>query len=106
MEFLVNRLAGARWTWAQILLNAVVGATLVAVGIASFGLLHSGARQVLPGLTMAAGTEIPLLIMYFAIPVGCLASGLYAIERIVQLARGDIKKSSAELGGTPEEGLI
>ena len=106
MEFLVNRLAGARWTWAQILLNAVVGATLVAVGIASFGLLHSGARQVLPDLTMAAGTEIPLLIMYLAIPVGCLASGLYALERIVQLARGDIKKSSAELVGTPEEGLI
>src|SRR5690606_17260611 len=32
MEFLVSRLAGARWAWAQILLNVVVGATLVAIG--------------------------------------------------------------------------
>lgn len=106
MEFLVNRFAGAKWTWAQILLNAVVGATLVAIGIASFGLLHSGARQVLPGITMAAGADVALLVMYLAIPVGCLVSGLYALERIAQLARGEITKNSAEFTSTPEEGLI
>ncbi len=106
MEFLVSRLAGARWAWAQILLNAVVGATLVAIGIASFGLLDSGARQVLPGLSMAAGAHVPLLIMYLAVPVGCLAAGLYALERIVLLARGDIRRSTPELAVASEEGLI
>src|SRR5699024_12358440 len=100
------RLARARRRGAQILLNVVVGATLVAIGIASFGLLASGPRQVLPGLSMASGAHVPLLIGYWAVPVGCLASGQYALERIVQLARGDIRKSAPELAGAPEEGLI
>lgn len=106
MEFLVQRLAGARWRWAQILLNAVVGATFVAIGAAAFGLFDSAARQVLPGLTMATGADIPLLIMYLALPIGCFAAGLYALERIVLLARGEIQQSSPELTHTPEEELI
>lgn len=105
MEFLIQRLAGARWQWAQIALNAVVGATLVAIGAASFGLFDSAARQVLPGLAMATGADVPLLIMYFSVPIGCFAAGLYAFERIVQLARGDVQKDSQPLAHTPEEEL-
>lgn len=106
MEFLVNRIAGARWRWAQILLNAVVGLTIVAIGSASLGLFASGARQVLPGISMSSGLEIPLLVMYISVPLGCFAAGLYALERIVLLARGEITKTPALVATTPEEELI
>lgn len=105
MEFVVNRLAGARWRWAQILLNAVVGLTLVAIGIAAFGLFSSGARQVMPGISMSSGLEIPQLVTYISLPIGCFAAGLYALERIMLLARGDLDKSTSVLAG-PEEELI
>lgn len=106
MEFLVNRVAGARWRWAQIMLNAVVGLTIVAIGAASFGLFASGARQLLPGISMSSGLEIPLLVMYISVPIGCFAAGLYAIERIALLARGEITKTTALAATTPEEELI
>lgn len=106
MEFLVNRVAGARWRWAQILLNAVVGLTIVAIGAASFGLFASGARQMLPGISMSSGLEIPLIVMYISVPIGCFAAGLYALERIVLLARGKITKSTSPSAATPEEELI
>lgn len=105
MEFVVNRLAGARWRWAQILLNAVVGVTLVAIGIAAFGLFASGARQEMPGISMSTGLEIPMLVLYVSLPIGCFAAGLYALERIMLLARGDLDRSTSVLSG-PDEELI
>lgn len=106
MEFLVNRMAGTRWRCAQILLNAVVGLTLVTIGVASFGLFASGARQSMAGISMSTGFEIPLLVMYICVPIGCIASGLYALERIILLARGSITKSSSLSAAAPEEELI
>ena len=106
MEFLVHRIAGARWRWAQILLNAVVGLTIVAIGAASFGLFASGARQVLPGISMSTGLEIPLIVMYLAVPIGCFAAGLYALERIVLLSRGEITRSTSPSAASPDEELI
>lgn len=106
MEFLVNRMAGARWRWAQILLNAVVGLTIVAIGVASFGLFASGARQMLPGISMSSGLEIPQLVVYVSVPIGCFAAGLYALERIILLMRGEITKSTSPTATTPEEELI
>lgn len=106
MEFLVHRIAGARWRWAQILLNAVVGLTIVAIGVASFGLFASGARQTLPGISMSSGLEIPLIVMYVSVPIGCFAAGLYALERIVLLSQGQITGPTSPEAATPEEELI
>ena len=106
MEFLLNRMAGARWRWAQILLNLVVGLTIVAIGVASFGLFASGARQAMPGISMSSGLEIPLIVMYISVPIGCFAAGLYALERIVLLSRGRITKPTSPTAATPEEELI
>jgi TRAP-type C4-dicarboxylate transport system permease small subunit len=106
MEFLVNAIAGARWRWAQILLNAIVGLTIVAIGASSFGLFASGARQLLPGISMSAGLEIPLIVMYIAVPIGCFAAGLYALERIILLARGEITKPASPITDATIEGEV
>lgn len=96
MTFVVGKLRGRAWSAAQIAINTVVGVTLVAIGVASLGLMHSGEHQLLAGLSSGWGIDIPLLVMYVAVPTGCLFSGFYAIEQILLLATGKIHADADE----------
>lgn len=60
----------------------------------------------LPGISMSSGLEIPLIVMYVSVPIGCFSAGLYALERIILLSRGEITKSTSPTATTPEEELI
>ena len=84
VEYFINKLPGKALTAVKVAISAVLAGTMAIVGFYALGLLPSAERQLLAGITLAVGFDVPMTIMYVAAPVGCAVSVLFCVERAVK----------------------
>lgn len=63
--------------------DVVSAVTLGVIGFFAVRLLESAQRQSMSGLSMLFGAEVPLSLLYLAVPVGCALSVVFLLYRIV-----------------------
>ncbi|WP_299036600.1 TRAP transporter small permease [uncultured Pseudokineococcus sp.] len=87
VDLLPDALHGRARKTVLLVAHGLTTVTFGLFAVFSAALLPSGARQLMTGLSIATGAEVPLLLMYVVVPVGLGLAAVFAAEKLLTTAR-------------------
>lgn len=82
VEYFINLLPAIGVRAMHILIDVATAATMAIIGYFAVNLLESANRQLLSGISLAAGIDVPMSWVYIAVPIGSVVTILFCLERI------------------------